>query len=141
MLINKSILQGALNICKVDKSPVFIDKDGTVISLNKMVLYVAEPVVQEIAFGSKEPLEEQVIISATTAEQIIKAIPKDTLFKGRLEHADILVKGLDIDVNVRDGQREHSISLRRISRSFIDYKQVLRETYESRGERLPPSSL
>jgi hypothetical protein len=143
MLINKSILGGALAVCQVDKefpqlNCVCIEPDGTIVARNKMVLYAAEPVLPaqaaKVPFGDKEPLKERIILNAEGAQQVFKAIQPDKLFRGTLEHAALT---LQIDLQgvlceVRDGQRTHTLNLRRIRQDFGEWRSLFRETYSNR---------
>jgi hypothetical protein len=138
MLVNKAMLAGAV---AVGGEFVLIEKDGTVvgISSNNAGLFVAEPIIQEVPFGSKDNLSDSIILPLKTAEELQRAIPRDTLFKGILEHADLsLSSGAEVKVETRDGRRSLHQTIRRTLRE--DYKIPWKEFLSRVSHEVTPVS-
>jgi hypothetical protein len=146
MLLNKSILGGAISVCQVDKefsqlNCICIEPDGTIAAMNKMVIYAAEPVVSSVAatipFGDKTKLPSRVILSAEGATQLFKAIQPDKLFKGLLEHVSITLGDAGaITCEVRDGQRSHTINLRALRQDFPAWRELFSGLYDEKVSRI-----
>lgn len=141
MLINKAALGGALS-CLIDDSTdcCSIEPDGTIVASNRMLLYVCEPVKKEVMdrvpFGDHNPLPEACVFPKSTIETLFKAISKDTLFKGILEHASLTLGDRPlVEVETRNGQHSQRFELRRINRPIGDWKKLLREVWQ--GTVLP----
>lgn len=136
MLVNKCALGGALS-CILDPKTdcVSIEPDGTIVASNRMLLYVCEPVRPEvmvrIPFGDHERLAGPAVFMKDHIETLFKAIVRDNLFRGILEHASLtLGEGPLIDVEVRNGQQSSSFELRRVNRPIGDWKGLLRSVWQ-----------
>ena len=136
MLINKSILGGALACAD---GTVFIDTDGSVVTSNRMVLFCAEPVTAGVAgrvpFGGLVPLGRAVSLAGASIEALWKGIPRDTMFKGLLEHADLtLGEGGLVKVEVRAGTQSSFSELRGLgnSRGLEGWRRFVADTWATR---------
>ena len=134
MYINKNMLAGAISMCKADKEfPIYnyvlIEKDGTIVSINQMVLFIGQSVIQEIPFGDKNNLKENIVISCESAEKIVKAIPADRLFKGILEHASLTLDNDNIKVEIKSGKSSHFLTIKNIKKEFIDWRKFIKQVY------------
>ena len=138
MLVNKAALGGALS-CIMDAGTdvVSIEPDGTIVATNRMLLYVCEPVrpevLQRVPFGSKEPLSSACVLMKPQVKTLYKAIVKDTLFRGVLEHASLtLGDGALVSCEVRSGTQSNVFELRRVSRAVGDWRGVLKTVWKER---------
>jgi len=133
MLVNKAILGGALACAD---GTVFIDVDGTVVTSNRMVLFVAEPVKKEVAgrvpFGGLVPLARPLSLAGEAVEALWKGIARDTMFKGLLEHADLTwgEKG-EVKAGVRNGTQSSFLELRALgnSRGLEGWRRFVGDTW------------
>jgi hypothetical protein len=142
VLINKSMLAGALAVCRPDKeypllNCVCIEPDGTIVAMNKMLLYAAQPVTKDMAarvpLDHKEPLTERVILSADTATELHKAIPQDRLFKGLMEHASLSLGDTQtVHAEIKDGQVTRTLKLFKLRQNYVEWKPVFRNTFSQR---------
>ena len=128
MIVSKSNLQ-AISVLKNDKGiPVLnnlrIERDGSTVAVGGKCVVVVSPVRKEVR--ENVPLEETEIsdgitVNRETVESVIKNIPKDTMFKGVLEHADVNDKGAFI---ITDGKRHKKISGKLYDREYVNWKSV-----------------
>jgi hypothetical protein len=146
MILSKIALQLVALTGKNKSAPVFdyicIEPDGTVVATNGRVLSLVSPVADTIK--AKVPLTkkdnadcfgERILLTSEAVRTILKAIPKDTQFKGLLEHCSIWLDSegsTTVKVQVTDGRRTSDLTLRRINSEYITYEKVLKEASESR---------
>lgn len=129
MILSKSSLHAVL-VTIADRQQAVLDnvrieEDGTVITCNGKSIIAVSPVPEDI---KKEiPLTEGdfygATISSTSIREVIKNIPRDTMFGGRLEFCD--VSG-DCTVEMTDGKRRKQISMKTYTRPFISFVKVFR---------------
>jgi hypothetical protein len=138
MIISRSSLQ-VLNIIKNDKVPVLnnvhITQDGTVIGSNGKCIILVSPVTKEVRNNLKEligddPINDPkgVTISEEAGKDVLKNMPKDTQFKGLLEHVNVIPDEEDhraVEFKLTDGKRPKAIRGRRWERDYIEYQKVL----------------
>jgi hypothetical protein len=137
MIIAKDALAGAISIAQSDKlipalSHIAIEPDGTIIAMNRNIVFACEPVKE--TFAKKVPIEnkehiphERIYFTIETAQTILKSIPRDNLFKKLLEHAVIITKqdSLATEVYTTDGRERHNIRVHRAQvRMFPDWKMA-----------------
>lgn len=135
MIISKNSLQ-AIGVCSPDKgmmnslSCVCIEPDGSVIASNSKVWCWVSPLSREksklvpLLGGS---VHERILLSADSVDKILKAIPKDTQYKGLLEHCDLEITEPgkpNVKVSITDGKQTHAISVFRLTWQFPEYKQL-----------------
>lgn len=139
MIISKAALM-AVRLSVVDKDipllrTMCIEADGTVVVSNGRVVLCVSPVPQAVRknvplgklTGSSLGCVGSVLLSVETVEQIIKAIPRDTMFKGLLEHCDITAgTGNEMKVTTTDGKRSNAMSVKRVLGKWVNFKAVLR---------------
>jgi hypothetical protein len=140
MIISKSSLDAA-KLASVDKAvPVLnnlcIRPDGGVVAANGKSMIFVSPVLKEIK--EKVPLEEHenledVVLSLETVGELMKAVPKDTMFKGVLEHLEVRETGTEgeVLVKVTDGKRHKDIRCKGFGRRFVDTDRILDEVLGS----------
>jgi len=141
MIISKSSLE-SVKLASVDKAvPVLnnlcLKSDGTIVAANGKSMIFVSPVSPEIK--GKVPLEEQenmedVVLSLETVGELMKAVPKDTMFKGVLEHLEVRETGTEgeVLVKVTDGKRHKDIRCKGFGRRFIDTDRILDEVLGGR---------
>jgi hypothetical protein len=136
MIITKSALQ-IVNLCAPDKEVpalncVCVEADGSVVASNSKVWAWVSPLPLDKRKLVPLPgyaLGEQVVLTADTVKTILKALPKDTQFKGLLEHVDLEIpeKGKpNIVVHFKDQERMSEVKARRSTLVFPDYKPLFR---------------
>ena len=143
MIISKASL-GVVELCRADKAiPVLgmvcIEGDGSVVASNGKVVAWVSPVTQRIRDAVPLPgkglLKERVLLSAGTAQDLIKAMPRDTQFKGLLEHAAIeQLDAARVNVTVTDGRQKRVITVRVAARDYLQYGKVFTEAWANRVE-------
>lgn len=115
---------------------VLIEKDGTTVGANSRATLVVSPPAEEIR--KKVPLESSelahgITVSSDSIRAVIKAIPRDAMFSGLLEHCDVADSGESgVSFTITDGKREHGIEGKKYPRRFIDYKTIVSEAVESK---------
>lgn len=130
MILSKNNLQ-VVNITSVDKSipvlnNVHITSDGTTIGANGKSIVAVSPVQEKIK--KAVPLDEKIhrkscTISSETIKEVIKNIPKDTLFKGLLEYCDFTGNKFILT----DGKRKKEIESKKYGRGYIDFKKMFKQ--------------
>jgi len=73
-------------------------------------------------------IERAVTITASTITEVIKNLPKDTMFKGLLEHCVVKANRnskLKVDIEMSDGKRARTIVGKTFNRDYIKYKNIL----------------
>lgn len=135
MIVSKNSLEAA-KMASIDKSiPVLnnlcIKPDGTVIAANGKSIVFVSPVPNEVC--AKFPIKtdsviiDDIIMPLETVSEISKSIPKDTMFKGMLEHADISETGTENELLIKttDGKRHKEMRCKSFGRKFMDINTVL----------------
>jgi hypothetical protein len=141
MILSKNSLQ-VFNVCAPDKSNaalncVCIEPNGAVVASNSKVWCWVSPLsakrVDLVPLQSGE-VHERIIISAGSVEKILKAIPKDTQYKGLLEHCDITrVDGGKpaLIVTTTDGKQTHSINVNAMAVRYPEYRKLFADAWAS----------
>lgn len=145
MILSKASLQVVL-LCSSDKhSPLMncicIEPDGSVVATNGKAVVSISPVATKICeavpLPGKTPadcLGQQIVLSADTVKEVIKAIPRDTQFKGLLEHCCVSLVSKDestVKIVINDGKRKNEITVRRIKDKYLTYKAIFKNAYEA----------
>ena len=138
MILSKANLSIA-SMTKADKNipaldTLHIQEDGTTVAANGSALVAVSPVNADIK--SKVPLDESDMIgSATvysdTVGEVLKNMPRDSMFGGVLEHCDF--KNVGGEFTLTDGKRTRKISGKIFPREYIDYKAIF-ERIHSEGK-------
>lgn len=144
MIISRSALQ-VINIIKNDKVPVLnnvhIEQDGTVIGSNGKCILLVSPCTEVIRKNLKNLIGDDeigttgVTISEEAAKDIVKNLPRDTQFKGMLEHCNVIEDDEDrraVEIRLTDGKRPKVIRGRRWEREYINYRSVLNRVNETK---------
>lgn len=124
----------AVELTRVDKSipaldNVHITPSGATIGSNGMAVLAVGPVSDEMR--DKVPLDEKEMlgaetVSAETIKEILKNMPRDTQFRGVLEHCDYAHGKFELT----DGKRRRSISAKTFPRDYVNYLGVMRNARE-----------
>lgn len=107
---------------------VRVEPDGTTIGSNGKAIIAVSPVSG--AIKKQLPLSETangpLTLPAPFVHDILKQIPKDTRFKGLLEHCDIheIDKAGTVSVKIRDGRGPKSLDGKKYPRDYTKYKEV-----------------
>lgn len=137
MILSKASL-GVAAIAAVDKAipalgNICICADGSAIALNSAVIVAVGPVENRVR--DAVPLDkgpdgflpsDQIILSADAARTIVKAMPRDTLFKGLLEHVSLARSGEQISAQVTDGKRKTNTLFNRASQRWVEWRSIFR---------------
>jgi len=131
MILNKSNLV-IVDLVKVDVgvpvlNNIHVRKDGTSVASNGRAVVAVSPVGSEVK--GKLPLEESrlkegsegITISAEFIREVLKNMPKDTMFGGLLEHCDIDRSGA---VRLNDGKRQRLLKGRLYDRDYVGFEEV-----------------
>lgn len=141
MILSKSNLQ-VVHVTKNDRIPVLnnvhIAEDGSTVGSNGQTVLLVGP-VQETTKRSV-PLDEvgvgeSVTISEGTVKDILKNLPRDTQFKGLLEHCNVAVDQEDetkVNIQLTDGKRPHIITGKRWEKKYINYLDVFRRVNQTK---------
>lgn len=141
MIISKAALGVATVAGKDTNVPILnsvcIEPSGEVVATNGLVLCVVSPVSEKmrnaVPLEPKEPMSEQVVLTAEAIKTVIKAMPRDTQFKGLLEHCAMRPEGTDkVKVVVTNGRSNSEMTLRRMAEGYPDYRAVLRKAAKDR---------
>lgn len=126
MIFSKANLVG-VDIAKADKGIPALDNlhlraDGTTVTANGSTVLAISP-----ANDAKVPLENTRMIgaetvSSETVREVLKGMPRDTLFGGTLEHCDYSGGRFTLT----DGKRHRNISARTYPREYIDYEKIFK---------------
>lgn len=140
MIFSKAALQAAM-LCAGDKSVpalsvVMLEADGTVVAANGKAMIAISPVTtrirESVPLPDKEELTEVAVISVDTAKELVKAVPKDTQFKGLLEHVSVRVAEAGkppLIVTTNDGKRKSETTVRRLRDRGLDWRPVFQEAF------------
>ncbi len=134
MIVSKANLR-VVGITKMDsKIPelnnVHVKPDGTTIGCNGRVIMAVSPVLPEVKAEvplDEHKLDKSITISAETVNEILKTMPKDTLFKGLLEHCELEDGGDRVKATVKDGVRNKMLEGRKYERPYIDSEGMFSE--------------
>jgi len=145
MIISKSSLQ-VLLVTKNDKIPVLnnihIREDGTTIGSNGKTILAVSPVGAEVRNTLKDrigddPLSSAITVAEETAKDVLKNIPKDTQFKGLLEHCNVKIdpeSDRGVEFTMTDGKRPKVIKGKRWMRDYIQFEDVFKRVAATRKE-------
>jgi len=146
MIISKAALQ-LVNIAGGNKMvPVFncvcLEPDGSIVASNGRLLGLVSPVTDKIKaavpLGHKESAEifgERILLTADAVRTILKSLPRDTQFKGLLEHVSLWLpepKAMSVKIEITDGRRRQEMTLRRMETEYIPYEKLLHESAAGR---------
>lgn len=145
MIISKSSLQ-VLLVTKNDKIPVLnnihIREDGTTVGSNGKTILAVSPVGAEARATLKDRIGDDelsvpVTVAEETAKDVLKNIPKDTQFKGLLEHCNVKIdpeSERGVEFTMTDGKRPKVIKGKRWMRDYIQYEDVFARVAATRKE-------
>lgn len=131
---NLSIVQ----ITKTDKAITALDNlhlcsDGSTVATNGTAVVAVSPVEERMSKNSvldSTKMEFPETITAESAKEILRYIPRDTKFGGVLEHVDY-AKG---EFKFHDGKRGKSIEARTYDREYVNYKAVFERAFKQPTE-------
>lgn len=145
MIISKAALQAA-GLCAADKdvpalAVVQIEPDGTVLAANGKAIIAVSPVAlavrEAVPLPDREPMGETVVLSTETARELVKAIGRDTQFKGLLEHVALRIVEPGkpgVLATITDGKRRTETTVRRIrSDGLPGWRDQFREAFVCGG--------
>ena len=123
----------AVDIVKSDKSIPALDNlhlraDGGTIAANGSCIIAVSPVNEteraKVPLTSSSMIDEAETVSSETVREVLRGMPRDTLFAGTLEHCDYSGGRFTLT----DGKRSRSISARTYPREYIDYRAIFKRT-------------
>lgn len=105
--------------------------DGSALATNKKAFIAVEGISQQrreaVPLAERELGAGAVSVTAETARSVLKLIPRDKMFQGALEHADIRREGdTELSVVTTDGKRVNRVRAR-CGVGRIDPAPVMRE--------------
>ena len=144
MIISKSALQ-LVGMVGADKgmpmlNSICIEPNGMVIASNTKAIAIVGPVssrIREAVPLQEQPgdITQQVVLTADTAKNLVKSIPRDTQFKGLLEHTNIRCDGsMKMTAEITDGKRRNEIKFRKLNHMYFDYKPVFQAAWKNKYE-------
>jgi hypothetical protein len=130
----------AVELTKTDKAipaldNVHITKDGGTVATNGLAVLCVSPVADDMR--EKVPLDERKMfsnetIASETAKEVLKNMPRDTKFRGVLEHCDYASGKFELT----DGKRRRTLSAKTWPRDYVNYRDVLTNAHTKRdGKR------
>ena len=103
---------------------VHVAKDGTTVAANPRILIAVSPVKRKVkknlTFLNDVGENISGTITAETAKSVLKYMPKDSLYKGLLEHCTFN----DGKFEIHDGRRMQRVEGKLFEREYIDYKKA-----------------
>lgn len=113
---------------------VCIVSDGSTVAANGKVFIVVSPVDPELK--KNIPLQETEksagTVSSESVKEVLKNIPKDTLFHGLLEYCDFN-NGI---FNINDGKRKKKIESKMYPKQYINYKKAFKLANHKQKQRI-----
>jgi len=114
---------------------VHIEKNGSTVGASKMGILCVGPVPKKVKkelidiYGDSK--SEAATVSNKTIKNVVRNIPKDVLFQGRLEYTDMKSDEDGLEFTLHDGKRKHKIQGKKYNRKYIPYKKILRKQLNS----------
>jgi hypothetical protein len=129
-------------VCAPDKSNaalncICIEPDGSVVASNSKVWAWVSPLSDARASLVPLPavgLNTRIMLSAGNVEKILKTIPKDTQYKGLLEHCDIARVEENrpaLVVTTTDGKQTHAINVNAMAVRYPEYRKLFADAWAS----------
>lgn len=135
MIFSKANLT-AVDIAKADKRIPALDNlhlraDGTTIAANGSCVLAVSPVksadAARVPIEATKMLTDAETVSSETVREILRGMPRDTLFNGVLENCDYSGGKFTLT----DGKRHRTISARTYPREYIDYAKIFKRVGSS----------
>lgn len=135
MIFSKSNLL-SVEITQADKSLPVLDNlhfrtDGSTVAASGSAILAVSPVNEReraaVPIDSSSMAEDETV-NRETVREVLKSMPRDTMFGGILEHCDYS-NGRFV---LTDGKRTRTISAKTYQNDYIDYRGVFRRAAESR---------
>ncbi len=132
MIISKANLQ-AIAAVRTDKGAanlnvLYLEKDGSTYCVSQTALIAVSPVGEEtrkkVSYLNETNLEDTVILNGETVNDILRNMPRDTLFQGLLEHCDV---DDNAKVTLTDGKQQKEIKGIKQKMIPMPYRNVLRK--------------
>ncbi len=130
MILSKGNLQ-VVAVAQDDKAiagldNILIEKGGCTVAVNRNTIIIVGAVDENVR--KAVPLDETkldigLVVSGETIKEVIKNVPRDTMFKGLLEHCEV---NKDADFTITDGKRKKRIGGKKYAKKFIDYRKLIR---------------
>jgi len=140
LILNKSSLL-IVGLCTADKNisvlnTVRIEPDGTTVAANGRTLLLVSPLNDEVKKQvplreTEKSLGDGVTLSADGVNEVLKLLPRDTLFGGLLEHCNVEESVEDshsVAVEVTDGKRKKILYCPKYRGQFLEYKEAVKES-------------
>jgi hypothetical protein len=112
---------------------VHIRGDGSTVATNGLAVVTVSPVNEERR--KQCPLDEtpsmgDITIPAETIKDVLKHMPKDSQFRGILEHCDFNLGKFTFT----DGKRKSSLEGKTYPRKYVPYKLIFENAYQAKTE-------
>jgi len=133
MIIHKSNLR-IVDVIKEDKgipmlNNIHIDEDGITSAIGNKIVLVMSAVKDSVCksiekmqqWGGKILQKGGITIPADSVKEVMKNIPKDTQFKGLLEHVEVDKEGI---FKLSDGRRQRVIKCTPWKRDFPEWRKT-----------------
>ena len=141
MIFGKTNLQ-AVDITRIDKAipvlnNVHFTADGSTVATNGKSIIAVSPIAAD--YKKNVPLKEvrlgkDITVNADTVKEVLKNIPKDSLFRGLLEHCEVTADESGVQFELTDGKRTKKINGRIFPRAYVPYRQVFGNAKKSTTE-------
>ena len=130
MIVSKSSLK-IVELTTTDKAisvlnNIHITHDGTLVAANGKAVIAVSPVNEELK--KKLPIKESkkhkpATIESSTIKEVIRNMPRDTMFQGLLEFCDFN----DGNFTLSDGKRKKKIESKLYSRAYIEFRKLFKK--------------
>lgn len=118
---------------------VLITKEGATVASNSKSVMVVGPITDTIK--NSLPLQDstyqtETVIPASTAREIVNALPTDIQFGGLTEHTVVSDKEGELEFVMTDGRRKKILKGKRYERPYIAYQDFLKKMFKGGGRKL-----
>lgn len=134
MIVGKGNLQ-VLHVAGKDKDVESLDnmhicEDGSTVGCAGNIVFAMSPVRLQVKEKLKQltetPLRKGVTLGIDFVKKLIKNMPRDSMFKGILEHCDIEdMGGPNVKATFHDGQSPFSIKGKKYKGTYAPFKKIL----------------
>jgi hypothetical protein len=110
-----------------------IQTNGAVVSSNGRVVAAIGPenaeVIRAVPLEEKGLLTRSIVLSADTAKDLAKKLPRDIMFKGLLEHYSI---NDTLNAVSTDGRKKMTVVLRRAAEKWVEWKSIFQRSFRAK---------
>lgn len=120
---------------------ISLAKDGTAFAANNNAWVAVSPLPDDVkkalpfkSDGWNIEDGKGICVTADTAKNVLKSLPKDTVYSGLLENADVKLNGSEAEFETHDGKRKFSIAAKAVKFAKIPFLWIKKAILESKTE-------